>query len=734
MRRYRADIAAIILLALAVGIFFFRLFFPVPQMIVTPDFGRSDVWHSSFAMKYILSQSLHNRTLPLWRNDLGDGVPLLSEGETGTFFLPNLIAFAVFPPALAYNIVLVLCMLTFLIGTYASCRLLHMHPTAAWFSAIILGFSGLPILNLTHIALLQGMSMMPLLFALTILLIERGAFPWMAILALGITQQFFAGFPQASFLTWILMGSYVVWHAITKRSMTHILLFPCALILGTAGAAAQLLPSREYLTATGHPTGFDFTTASQYSMPFTHLLSFIKPFAFGDPKLGTYPPFFAFDGSVFWENTAYFGLLPLFFIIIAFIRGKHTPLRMFFSLLTLTGLLMAWGKHSPAYIFYTFWPFNLFRVPSRFLWLAVVGLTYLAGMGVDALIRHKPSRVLRAIVLLSLLVSFADVTSTFWNYHMLIPVGTLLNAPAVITFPDKERIYTLGYGVAHNKEFISQGWQHPNLYVSLYRNAFSPDANPIFNVSQHDVYLGRNLYRSDLMDSLVRSSLNQDAKEATLSSHTILDLLSIRSIVSYIPIHSDSLQETSVTPTDGGMLRLYTNNTALPRAYIAYEATAAGTLSEAASRIFDPTFTPGKTVLLESRDIKKNIILKQFISQTAVTHTGGSVNIVSDTHSKVEIAIRHNPAQGLLILTDTYYPGWNGYIDGEPTPIYPANVKQRAIIVPQGDHTVSYVYRPQSVSTGLTISIIAGVVTALLVVAPFRGWRLYTLRKTHLPS
>ena len=37
---------------------------------------------------------------------------------------------------------------------------------------------------------------------------------------------------------------------------------------------------------------------------------------------------------------------------------------------------------------------------------------------------------------------------------------------------------------------------------------------------------------------------------------------------------------------------------------------------------------------------------------------------------------------GYLVTTDSYYPGWNAYLDGIPTPVYRANLAFRAVRMP----------------------------------------------------
>ena len=101
MKRFILDFFALGIIGLVVATFFFRLFFPTPQLLVTPDIGLSDAWHFSFSTKYVLGESLHKGELPLWRNDIGGGFPLLGEGQTGTFYAPNLLLFSTLDPVTA---------------------------------------------------------------------------------------------------------------------------------------------------------------------------------------------------------------------------------------------------------------------------------------------------------------------------------------------------------------------------------------------------------------------------------------------------------------------------------------------------------------------------------------------------------------------------------------------------------------------------------------------------------
>lgn len=736
MKRYLADITGISIIILLVIVFFARLFYPEHQLIVTPDYGRSDAWHFSFPTKFALSQSLTARVLPLWRNDIGNGFPLFAEGQTGALYLPNIILFTVLPPVAAYNAALALTVIMLGVGVYGVARVLHLSPVAGLFAAVSIAFSGLTITQLAHITLLQGISMLPVIIFLSMMAIHSTRRIWMGILAIAISQQIYAGFPQASFLTLSLAGVMVLWKTVPSKNLQALGIWTTAVLLGIGGGAMQLIPSWEFLRASTDPNGFTPQTATTYSMPVKHLLSFIFPFALGNPQWGTYPPFYRFDGSIFWENTPYIGILPI--ILIAgsiFIVRKNNTILFWWTIL-IASITLAAGKYAPTYIIYSIWPMTLFRVPSRFLWIAILAIVIIAGMMIDkVLTRKKWQRSITMLLAMLLTAHITQLVGTWWSYHLIEPAKNWLAPPqSAQLISDPGSVLTLGEGKVHNEIMIETGWKNPESFNFL-RQGLSADSNMLWGIRQFDVYAGRFLNRPSITDSLVSGSIQMDVASATISATRLMNIYPVRHILTFMPLDAPQLTNGAAITHNGITLSHYSNPDALPRAYLVREATVAATLSQAVSILHNDNFIPGKTVLLEKHAVSVIPELSRFIGNgsSSVTPVIDRIEWQEDAHQTFRLGIQAT-APSLLVITDTFYPGWRAFIDDVEVPILAANLSQRAIVVPAGTHTIRFRYEPESITRGGIVAGLSLLLIMFLMIVPIRPGASHIQKKARGPG
>ncbi len=62
------------------------------------------------------------------------------------------------------------------------------------------------------------------------------------------------------------------------------------------------------------------------------------------------------------------------------------------------------------------------------------------------------------------------------------------------------------------------------------------------------------------------------------------------------------------------------------------------------------------------------------------------------------------PAEGFVVLRDSFDPSWRATVDGAPAQVVRANGLYRAVRIPAGRHVIRFRYRPLALGVGLTIS------------------------------
>jgi hypothetical protein len=60
--------------------------------------------------------------------------------------------------------------------------------------------------------------------------------------------------------------------------------------------------------------------------------------------------------------------------------------------------------------------------------------------------------------------------------------------------------------------------------------------------------------------------------------------------------------------------------------------------------------------------------------------------------------------RGMVVVADTYYPGWRAYVNGERAPVYEVYGALRAVVAGAGRHRIELRYEPASVRAGVAIT------------------------------
>ena len=174
-------------------------------------------------------------------------------------------------------------------------------------------------------------------------------------------------------------------------------------------------------------------------------------------------------------------------------------------------------------------------------------------------------------------------------------------------------------------------------------------------------------------------------------------------------------------PLDSLPGRLYELIEPLPRAYVVTEPRYFSDEVAALNAMLLSDFEPRNQVALVTRtetvDRASTVSrAERMAAQRPDTSPAPSARIAEDEPERVRIALEGEGGSH-VVLTDTYYPGWRAFVDGEERDIELANFFFRAVALRPGDREVVFRYLPQAYERGRTISFLTVVLAMLASLA-----------------
>jgi Bacterial membrane protein YfhO len=182
--------------------------------------------------------------------------------------------------------------------------------------------------------------------------------------------------------------------------------------------------------------------------------------------------------------------------------------------------------------------------------------------------------------------------------------------------------------------------------------------------------------------------------------------------VSHLLQHPGDAPLPGLAPVyDGPDARLYANPSALPRAFVVDAQQVVEDGDAALAAVTEPGF-PARNVAVTERRIEG-------LPEGAAEPALGSAQIVDYDAEKVVVeSSAARPA--LLVLTDSWFPGWKAEVDGEEVPVERVDYVIRGVPVPAGTSRVEFTYEPASWRTGWIVSLLA---LMTILGAALVGWR-----------
>lgn len=357
-------------------------------------------------------------------------------------------------------------------------------------------------------------------------------------------------------------------------------------------------------------------------------------------------------------------------------------------------------------------------------------LLILGTFGVILALRHW--RIIQyptACLLLVTLVA-ADLGSTHYRLSLTAPWSEISRTPPLVDIAELQKTHqrifqyeifpALGVGTPPDSSSGSDNGRHGSRFNYRIRQWMLRYDN-IQDLKGFFLHVWPTLWLNGSMVYGIGTPGGSDGvarRSKSLFHETLADLSPDRAVallrlygVAYLigPDPLDLTSLVSVTRLEGSPYHTYRIQNPLPEAYLVSRLRVALGDRESLRAVADSTFQPESEALVSE--------LPQGWANDA-SHAGEASDQVSVTSYQSDIVRLQTQVNRprFLVLSDSFYPGWEASIDGSPTHIYRTNVLVRGVSVPAGKHFVEFTYRPRSFRIGLGVSA-AGLVSLAALAA-----------------
>ena len=742
-----------------------------------------------YPLRFALHESFRSGELPLWNRHLAMGFPLLAAFQSGVFYPPHFLLLMP-PFFTAIRAIFILHFLIAAVGAYYLCRNWKCPPYLSIVGALLFALGGTVVSLTNLLNHFQTAVWLPWVILSWEKLLSSRSWKNFLGFTLITAMQFLAGSPELFAISMALvlidgMKFRQSVPAISHGKLLSVFLGVNLLVLGLV--MVQVLPTAELFLESRRQQPIPFQEAFHWSLKPGSLLNLFfldKEVDLTTSKgmrlfFGREAPFFV---SYYLGAISAFGIsLWLYF---SSLREKIILLS-----LVAASLIVALGSYTPIYPFlFRHLPFlGVFRFPEKFFFFTYVLLVYMTLKGLCDLLVHNKDGVKGPFIALAIVCVVwvgLYILSSF-NLDLLarfiaLQSGISLSSPdhakmvaGAMSNLDRQVVLSLGFllliVLAKTKAirlhlfavlmvsavFVDLAWAHKSFLFPLHPG-FAYESQRILQTRETELnrffYFpsGRDLHpssvtvlgRPTLKESIALSFKNflpnagllygvdyfQEIDALGRQPYTdflffanqldftrqmkLLRTFNVKHLLAFRPLAEKGI--TLIRHFPDNFSWLYKIEGTIPRAYVVNKATVENDSKQVLRLLSGAGFDPTLQVVLD-----REILI------SPVRQLKATAKIVRYENELVTIATSADN-EAILVLADSYYPGWKAFVDGREEVIRRANLFFRAVPLSAGNHTVEFRYEPRSFTFGLVIS--AATLVALAVVTAILAFR--AARKT----
>jgi hypothetical protein len=633
-----------------------------------------------------LADQLRQGHFALWNPYVYDGFPVFANIEACYFhplvllsaFIAAHTSMDALPMLLEWTVVLQVWLAG--VAAFHLFRRFGAATPAAFAGAVIFQTGGFFASRAEHIGAMMAVAWMPLAWLAVLHLAERPTRRWVAILAAALGMSILGGFPQptlAVFVSVCVLAALLV--AVRMAPLRTLLPVAASCVLGILLAAVQFIPTTQLTNHSVAKYRADWLGSGGGLFPQT-LVSLVLPNHYNifDTSLFRGPG----DLTFLYQYCSIAGLLLAIFSLAA-VRDRRVVV---LGILAVVGVFWTLGDKTIVWrVLYPLLPEKV-RIgihPEYAYCILTMAIAGLAALGLDRLRARNAVRWgVAAVIAIDLflvgsgrpmnLVSVKQepgVTRDAFDGSRELLDG--VRSRARLDTPPS-RVDTVDAGMFWSIAGPITGVPSANGVSPL-----APDLIVQLRLFLHDGFRWGWYYPLENLDSPVLDLLNA---RWVITSQKAADRL--RAVPRFRHVASLPGNE------------LFENTTVLPRFFVVHQVQAVATLEEARGAIARREIDFRRTAL----------------AQTPIPlPPGGSgvddVNVVEYQPNSLELAVASRGA-GLLVASETHYPGWQAWVDGAEVPIHRVDIALRGVVVPDGAHRLRMEFHPTILwlSLGITFA------------------------------
>ncbi len=654
---------------------------------------------------------LHGR-LPIWNQYELGGMPFMATAQPAVFYPPKIVFYALFSPSIAHWNFLIFHFLLAALGFLLFCRELELRREAAFVGTAVYLFPSIVLDSNYHPVRMASYAWMPFALLFTSRILRGGGSPAFAGLTTVVALQLHAGYPEFTLHTALFAGVFVLASFLSqlpaRPRLAALLGVGGAFLLAGAIASVVLVPLVE-LSIESDRAGLVRLMAEQRALLEQGRTFWFLPMllALPVPVLGL----LAIGGAASRKGWPALAILAIGLLLFAYggsvfsLFRLRSQLTLFLTLMFVLGWAAAIG--CDAFLRALAAPGAFGR---RLFWGTLVGcavtfVVYAArlpgSLSENSESLLSPSGYMLALGGIVLLGVSVIALMRGMRYGELFLAGaTVLVLAQLVSFPfTKQTAPFERPGKAGEIKRLLGDRPYPDgrafsLHDIRYGYYLTDRIRSIFGVEESFLPWRFRQIRERARLSSFTDKLELDRLASMRGFADAMDLEYVAIAPEHVPSFISNGYRSEGGDGDAVLLR---NPNRMGPAWVNYAVHHAATTQAALEYVTGSGFDPRREVV-----IWQKLRATYPASAAYPTTPARAVRRPRPTELEVDLEL---PRPGLLVVSESAFPGWIAEVDGRPAPLLEANSVLRGVELDAGAHAVRFEYRPWSVQLGMWLSL-----------------------------